>query len=302
MVTHTVWCQWDDLTIPSGWTITNADLNTISAIDLSKISLYVPLYLGGAKALSHSEKMPNLRLLQLLMAGYEDALVYMRNGQQLANARGVHDFSTAELAISMVLAHFKNHKEFAENQKNSQWIHRTTGSLYRKKVAIIGAGSVGTKLATMLSVFETTTQLYASHARENIKSIEDLNKDASTYDCIVVIVPLTDKTRNLVDTKILKAMKDGSLLVNVARGPVVNTNDLLAELSKGRISAALDVTDPEPLPADHPLWKLSNCQIIPHVGGDSEAFEPQARKFLEQQFKDIADGKPLRNEIDWKNS
>ena len=301
-MTHAVWCQWDDLTIPAGWTITNAELETMSAQDLSKISIYVSRYMGGTKALAHAEKMPNLKVLQLLMAGYEDALAYMKNGQKLANARGVHDFSTAELAISMMLAHFKNHKEFAENQKNSKWLHKTTGSLYGKKVAIIGAGSIGSKLAGMLSVFETTTQMYASYARDNIKAIEDLHKDAATFDCIVVIVPLTDKTRNLIDIKILSAMKTGSLLVNVARGPVVNTDDLFAELSKGRISAALDVTDPEPLPADHPLWKLSNCQIIPHVGGDSEAFEPQARKFLEQQFKDIAEGKPLHNEIDWKNS
>ena len=301
-MTHAVWCQWDDLTIPAGWTITNSELETMSAEDISKISIYVPRYMGGAKALAHTEKMPNLELLQLLMAGYEDALAFMKNGQKLANARGVHDFSTAELAISMMLAHFKNHKEFAENQKNSKWLHKTTGSLYGKKVAIIGAGSIGSKLAGMLSVFETTTQMYASYARDNIKAIEDLHKDVATFDCIVVIVPLTDKTRNLIDKNILSAMKTGSLLVNVARGPVVNTHDLFAELSKGRISAALDVTDPEPLPADHPLWKLSNCQIIPHVGGDSEAFEPQARKFLEQQFKDIAEGKPLHNEIDWKNS
>jgi phosphoglycerate dehydrogenase-like enzyme len=274
----------------------------MSAQELSKISLFVPLYLGGAKALAHAEKMPNLQVIQLLMAGYEDALAFMKNGQQLANARGVHDFSTAELAISMMLAHFKDHKEFAENQKNSKWLHKTTGSLYGKKIAIIGAGSIGSKLAGMLSVFETTTQLYASYARDAIKAIDDLHQDVATFDCIIVIVPLTDKTKNLIDKKILSGMKTGSLLVNVARGPVVNTDHLIAELSKGRISAALDVTDPEPLPADHPLWKLSNCQIIPHVGGDSEAFEPQARKFLEQQFKDISEGKPLHNEIDWKNS
>lgn len=301
-MTHTVWCQWDDLTIPAGWSITSADLDAMSAQELSKISLYVPKYMGGAKALSHTEKMHSLQLLQLLMAGYEDALSYMKDGQQLANARGVHDFSTAELAISMMLAHFKNHKEFAENQKNSKWLHKTTGSLYGKKIAIIGAGSIGSKLAGMLSVFETTTQLYASYARDAIKAIDDLYKDVATFDCIIVIVPLTDKTRNLIDERILSAMKAGSLLVNVARGPVVNTADLFTELSKGRISAALDVTDPEPLPVDHPLWKLSNCQIIPHVGGDSEAFEPQARKFLEQQFRDIAEGKPLHNEIDWRNS
>ena len=299
---HAVWCQWDDLTIPAGWTITNAELETKSAQDLSNISIYVPRYMGGVKALSYMEKMPNLQLLQLLMAGYDDAIAFMKDGQKLCNARGVHDFSTSELAISMILAHFKNHAEFAHHQTLGTWHHKTAGSLYGKRIAIVGAGSIGSKLASMLSIFETQVDLFASYAREKIKCIDDLSANAHLYDCIVLVVPLTDTTRNLIDKKILGAMKDGSLIVNVARGPVINTQDLMDELSKGRISAALDVTDPEPLPNDHPLWSMPNCQIIPHVGGDSEAFEPQARKYLEQQFAEIAQALPLRNEIDWKNS
>jgi len=301
-VNHAVWCQWDDLTIPAGWTITNAELETKSAQDLSNISIYVPRYMGGVKALSYMEKMPNLQLLQLLMAGYDDAIAFMKDGQKLCNARGVHDFSTSELAISMILAHFKNHAEFAHHQTLGTWHHKTAGSLYGKRIAIVGAGSIGSKLASMLSIFETQVDLFASYAREKIKCIDDLSANAHLYDCIVLVVPLTDTTRNLIDKKILGAMKDGSLIVNVARGPVINTQDLMDELSKGRISAALDVTDPEPLPNDHPLWSMPNCQIIPHVGGDSEAFEPQARKYLEQQFAEIAQALPLRNEIDWKNS
>ena len=299
---HAVWCQWDDLTIPAGWTITNAELDTMSAQDLSNISIYVPRYMGGVKALSYMEKMPNLQLLQLLMAGYDDAIAFMKDGQKLCNARGVHDFSTSELVISMILAHFKNHAEFAHHQTQGTWHHKTAGSLYGKRIAIVGAGSIGSKLASMLTIFETQVDLFASYARENIKGIDDLSANAHLYDCIVLVVPLTDKTRNLIDKKILGAMKDGSLIVNVARGPVINTQDLVDELSKGRISAALDVTDPEPLPNNHSLWSMANCQIIPHVGGDSEAFEPQARKYLEQQFAEIAQDLPLRNEIDWKNS
>lgn len=299
---HAVWCQWDDLTIPAGWTITNAELETMSAQDLSNISIYVPRYMVGVKALSYMEKMPNLQLLQLLMAGYDDAIAFMKDGQKLCNARGVHDFSTSELAISMILAHFKNHAEFAHHQTQGTWHHKTAGSLYGKRIAIVGAGSIGSKLASMLTIFETQVDLFASYAREKIKCIDDLSANAHLYDCIVLVVPLNDKTRNLIDKKILGAMKDGSLIVNVARGPVIDTQDLVDELSKGRISAALDVTDPEPLPNNHPLWSMANCQIIPHVGGDSEAFEPQARKYLEQQFAEIAQGLPLRNEIDWKNS
>ena len=140
---HAVWCQWDDLTIPAGWTITNAELETMSAQDLSNISIYVPRYMGGVKALSYMEKMPNLQLLQLLMAGYDDAIAFMKDGQKLCNARGVHDFSTSELAISMILAHFKNHAEFAHHQTLGTWHHKTAGSLYGKRIAIVGAGSIG---------------------------------------------------------------------------------------------------------------------------------------------------------------
>ena len=270
--------------------------------EFAKISIYVPKYMGGLKALSYTEKMPNLKILQMLMAGFEDVIPFMREGQTLCSARGVHDFSTSELVISMVLAHFKNHKEFATNQSQGIWNHKTTGSLYGKKLAIVGAGSIATKLASMLQTFETQVHLYGSYARNSIKNISELLESAHTFDCIVVLVPLTNKTRNMIDKSILEKMKVGSLLVNVARGPIVNTNDLVSELKKGRIFAAVDVTDPEPLPQGHELWSLPNCQIIPHVGGDSQAFEPQARKFLETQFHTMYQGLPLQSQIDWKNS
>ena len=301
-MTHTVWCQWKDLSIPEGWKITNSDLDVMSNEEFAKISIYVPKYMGGLKALSYTEKMPNLNVLQLLMTGFEDAIPFMREGQTLCSARGVHDFSTSELVISMILAHFKNHKDFATNQSQGVWNHKTTGSLYGKKLAIVGAGSIATKLASMLQTFETQVQLYGSYARNSIKNISELPESAHTFDCIVVLVPLTNKTRNLIDKSILEKMKVGSLLVNVARGPIINTNDLVSELKKGRIFAAVDVTDPEPLPQGHELWSLPNCQIIPHVGGDSQAFEPQARKFLETQFHTMYQGLPLQSQIDWKNS
>lgn len=301
-MTHTVWCQWKDLSIPEGWKITNSDLDVMSNEEFAKISIYVPKYMGGLKALSYFEKMPNVNVLQLLMAGFEDAIPFMNEGQTLCSARGVHDFSTSELVISMLLAHFKNHKEFAANQSLGIWSHKTTGSLFGKKLAIVGAGSIATKLSSMLQTFETQVHLFGSYARNSIENISELPESAHTFDCIVVLVPLTNKTRNLIDKSILEKMKVGSLLVNVARGPVVNTSDLVSELKKGRIFAAVDVTDPEPLPQGHELWLLPNCQIIPHVGGDSQAFEPQARKFLETQFHKMYQGLPLQNQIDWKNA
>jgi phosphoglycerate dehydrogenase-like enzyme len=300
-VNQVVWCQWNDVAIPDGWKLTSAPLETMSPSDLSEITIYVPKYMGGKKVLEPTAVMPNLKILQLLMAGYEDAIPFMRDGQILCNARGVHDFSTSELAISLMLAHFKNHREFALNQSQNLWNHKTAGSIYGKKIAIVGAGSIAQRLKAMLTPFECAVTTFGQSAREGVEAISTVHAALGSFDCVVLLVPLTAGTRNLVDAKFLGAMKDGALLVNVARGPVVNTDALCAELSTKRLFAALDVTDPEPLTAGHRLWSYDNCTVIPHVGGDSAAFEPQARVFLATQFENCAQGNQPMNVIDWEN-
>ena len=257
--------------------------------------------MGGKKSLDPILELPNLRIVQLLTAGFEDVLSIMRNDQILCNARGVHDFSTSELAISLVLAHFKNHYEFAGNQSQGFWNHKTIGSLYGKEIAIIGAGSVAQRLKYMLAPFECKVTMFGQSARDGVEAISTAQATIGKFDCVVLLVPLTSDTRNLVDSAFLAAMKDGALLVNVARGPVVNTDALCAELKAKRLFAALDVTDPEPLPKEHPLWELKNCTVVPHVGGDSTAFEPQAHAFLAEQFQGMAQGQQPINIIDWKN-
>ena len=295
-----VWCQWNDIAIPQNWKLISAPVDTLSKSELSEISIYVPTYMGGKKSLDPISDLPNLRTVQLLTAGYEDVIPYMSNQLMLCNARGVHDFSTSELAISLILAHFKNHREFAGNQSQGFWNHKTIGSLYVKEIAIIGAGSVAQRLKSMLAPFECKVTMFGQSARDGVEAISTAQTTIGKFDCVVLLVPLTASTRNLVDGAFLAAMKDGALLVNVARGPVVNTEALCAELKSKRLFAALDVTDPEPLPKEHPLWELKNCTVVPHVGGDSTAFEPQAHAFLAEQFHRMAQGQQPINIIDWK--
>ena len=296
-----VWCQWNDISLPQDWKLISAPTETLSKSDLSEVTIYIPTYMGGKKSLDPIADLPNLRTVQLLTAGFEDVIPFMREELILCNARGVHDFSTSELAVSLILAHFKNHREFADSQSQGLWNHKTTGSLYGKEVAIIGAGSVAQRLKNMLAPFECRVTVFGQSAREGVEAISTVQANVGKFDCVVLLVPLTASTRNLVDSAFLAAMKDGALLVNVARGPVVNTEALCAELASKRLFAALDVTDPEPLTQGHPLWNFENCTVIPHVGGDSTAFQPQARAFLAEQFQRIAKGQQPINIIDWKN-
>ena len=287
--------------MPQGWRLVSTPIDTLSKSELSEITIYVPKYMGGKKVLEPTSAMQNLKFIQLLLAGYEDAIPFMRDELTLCNARGVHDFSTSELAVSLILAHYKDHREFAHSQNQGSWNHKTTGSTYGKEIAIIGAGSVAQRLRSMLAPFECKVTMFGQSARDGVEAISTVQATVGKFDCVVLLVPLTASTQNLVDAAFLKAMKDGALLVNVARGPVVNTDALCVELASKRLFAALDVTDPEPLTEGHPLWSYENCTVIPHVGGDSTAFEPQARAFLAEQFQRIAQGKQPINIIDWKN-
>jgi phosphoglycerate dehydrogenase-like enzyme len=300
-VNQVVWCQWSDIFVPQGWKLISAPVDTLRNSDFAEITIYIPTYMGGKKSLDPISDLTNLKTVQLLTAGYEDVIPFMRDELTLCNARGVHDFSTSELAVSLILAHYKDHREFAQSQSQGSWNHKTTGSTYGKEIAIIGAGSVAQRLKSMLAPFECKVTMFGQSARDGVEAISTAQATVGKFDCVVLLVPLTASTQNLVDAAFLKAMKDGALLVNVARGPVVNTDALCAELASKRLFAALDVTDPEPLTNGHPLWSYENCIVIPHVGGDSTAFEPQARAFLAEQFKRIAQGKQPINIVDWKN-
>ena len=230
-------------------------------------------------------------------AGYDDAMEYVRDGMTLCNGKSIHDDSTAELAVGLIIASLRGFPDFVRNQDKSDWVHVKNKSINDRKIGIIGFGSIGTTIAKMLSGFAVEIIPFTQSGRDNTIAITDLNKHLPTLDVVILILPLTKESKHLFDAKRLSLMKDGALLVNVARGPIVETDALVKELNSGRITAALDVTDPEPLPKDHPLWKAKGVLISPHIGGDTTAFESRARRLIESQLNLLADGKPLNNVI-----
>jgi phosphoglycerate dehydrogenase-like enzyme len=268
-----------------------------------EVSFVVPPYLGSP-AWQRLGLLPGLRVVQLLTAGYETALPDLPPGVQLANASGVHDASTAELAVTLTLSSLRGIPEFVAAQGRSQWLQSEfRSSLADKRVLILGYGGIGAAIARRLSGFEVTLTAVASRARVGdelvawVHGVDELRSLIPEQDVVIVIVPLSDATNGLVGPEFLAAMRDGSLLVNVSRGRVVDTEALVTAAGSGRIRAAIDVTDPEPLPADHPLWQMPGVLISPHVGGASSAFVPRAVALLREQIGAYAGGRPLRNVV-----
>ncbi len=289
------WTQWSDLKVPDGITLRSPKDFPLDTSDLSEINFYVPSYMGGAAALSYAAKMPKLQVLQMPNAGYDDALAYVRPGLTLCNASGVHDASTAELAVGLALASRRGFPEFIRDQIAGTWDHRRFTSLSDSNIGVIGFGSIGKQVVKNLSGFDVNVTSFSKSGRDGSVKIEELDKHLPNLDIVILILPLTDESRHMFNQERLAKMKDGALIINVARGPIIETDALIAELNSGRLFAALDVTDPEPLPAGHRLWSAKNLLLVPHVGGNSTAFEPRARRLVESQLALLADGKTLNN-------
>jgi phosphoglycerate dehydrogenase-like enzyme len=269
-----------------------------------EIELVVPPYIGDRAALKRLGMLPSLRAVQLLTAGYDDVLPMVPPGVVLANAAGVHDASTAELAVGLMLASLRGFPEMVRAQEQQRWV--SVGgrpALADKRVLILGYGSIGRAVARRLTGFEVSLTAVASRARdgddlvERVHGIDELPELLPQHDVVVVIVPLNDATTGLVGRDFLAAMPDGALLVNVARGKVVDTDALVEATATGRIMAGLDVTDPEPLPDGHPLWRSPGVFITPHVGGDTSAFAPRAARLVREQLTAMVEGRPLRNVV-----
>ena len=297
MSEHVVWTQWDDLNVPSKFKRLSPATNPAETSDLSEVTFYVPTYMAGRPALELTKKMPNLNVLQVPNAGYDDALEFLRPGITLCNGRGIHDDSTAELAVGLTIASLRGFATFVRDQDKGEWVNKNYDSINDRKIGIVGFGSIGSTIARMLSGFSVEIVAFTQSGRDNTIAITDLDKHLPSLDVVILILPLTKESKHLFDARRLALMKDGALLVNVARGPIVDTDALVKELNSGRITAGLDVTDPEPLPKGHPLWSAKGVLISPHVGGNSSAFEKRARRLIESQLNLLAQGKPLNNVI-----
>jgi phosphoglycerate dehydrogenase-like enzyme len=266
--------------------------------NVADVDFYVAPYSFSVPAVELAREMTSLRVLQLLSAGYEHVLPYLPAGVTLCNARGVHDASTAELALALMLASLRGIPDFVRAQEHGQWVPERYPALADKTVLILGYGSIGEATEQRLIPFEANVIRVASRARpDGVHGVDELPALLPQADVVVVMTPLTPSTRHLVDARFLASMRDGALLVNVARGGVVDTDALLAEVQRGRLRAALDVTDPEPLPSDHPLWTAPGVLISPHVGGNSSAFLPRAARLVRLQLAKFVAGEPVDNVV-----
>jgi phosphoglycerate dehydrogenase-like enzyme len=298
-----VWLPFDpaELTaqaeLPAGLRVEQFDARADLPPHADQVELYVPDYTFHPRVVEVIPRLANLRVVQTLTAGVEHVRPYLREGVTLCNARGVHDASTAELAVALTLASLRGLDDFVRAQQQATWAFDVYPSLADRTVLIVGYGAVGEAVETRLRGFECDVLRVARSARDGVADLTALPRLLPVADVVVLVVPGTEETRGLVDAGFLASMKDGALLVNVARGPVVDTDALVAELSAGRLRAALDVTDPEPLPPEHPLWSCPGTLISPHVGGGTTAFRPRAYALVRDQLARFAAGEPLRNVV-----
>ncbi|MFF3373184.1 2-hydroxyacid dehydrogenase [Streptomyces sp. NPDC002680] len=250
-------------------------------------------------------EMTGVQVVQTLSAGVDNiqpGLGQLHPGVRLCNARGVHEASTGELTLALILASLRGIPDFVRAQAKGEWLGGFRPALADKSVLIVGYGSIGAAIEDRLAPFELARVARVARserttARGPVHPLTELPALLPEADIVILATPLTDQTRGLANGDFLARMKDGALLVNVARGPVVDTKALLAELESGRLTAALDVTDPEPLPPGHPLWQAPGVLISPHVGGPTSAFRPRAERLLVDQLTRFMNREPLRNVI-----
>lgn len=263
---------------------------------IEEVEFYVPPYSLSAEAVGVIARMTSLEVVQTLTAGVDHIRPHLPEGVVLCNGRGIHDTATAELAVSLVLAAQNDLPRFLEAQLEGTFRVAWRRGLADSRVLIVGYGQIGAAIEARLTPFEVEITRVARTARPGVHGWDELGSLVPTADVVVLIVPGTDETRGLVDAEFLARMKDGALLVNMARGPVVETDALIAELGAGRLRAALDVTDPEPLPDGHPLWSTPGVIITPHVGGASAAMWPRAHRLVREQLVRYAAGDELVNQ------
>lgn len=265
----------------------------------SRVEVYVPPFLSTGAPASVMAKLPSLRYVQLLSAGADAYVPLVPPAVTLCDAQGVHSSPTAEWVATVVLAMEREIPGFVRAQDDGRWSHHQTPELAGKTVLILGHGDIGAAIESRLAPFDVAFLRVARTARPDadVFGTIDLDDLLPHSDVVVVIVPLTANTRGLVDAAFLAAMRPGALLVNAARGPVVDTDALVAALQAGKIRAAVDVTDPEPLPAGHPLWSCPGLLITPHIAGSVPGTWRRAYGLVGEQLRRYVAGQPLRGVV-----
>lgn len=262
------------------------------------IDLVVPPYMAGNAGLPLLADV-RTQLIQGQAIGYDGVEQKLPAGIVFANAATVHETSTAELALTLVLAAQREFVRFVQAQSTGTWSPVMAASLADRRVLVLGYGGVGKAVAARLAPFEVDVVPVATQARDedgvHVHGVDELSELLPTAEVVIATLPGGDATRHIVDDAFLSALPDGALVVNVGRGSLVDTDALVDHISRGRIRAALDVTEPEPLPADHPLWTLDGVLIAPHVGGATSAMAPRVEALIRRQIGHLQRGETPEN-------
>lgn len=256
-------------------------------------------YMGGSKYLDELAGIDSLKFVQTQSTGYDGVIEAVGPGVAVSSASGVHAASTAELAIALILAKLRGIDNAVRDQMKEQWRPARYTSLADRRVLLVGVGGIGQEIARRLAPFEVEVTRVGSTSRHDehgeVFAATDLVELAPGHEVLVTVLPLNAATHQLIGRAVLDALPDGALVVNVGRGPTVDTEALSAEVVSGRLHCALDVVDPEPLPTGHPLWVARNSLITPHNGGNTSAFKPRILRLLRQQLQALANGEKPAN-------
>ena len=267
---------------------------------LDRIDVVVPDYLAPKSRLANLAGVTT-RLVQSQSIGYDGVREMLPAHTVYANAASVHEASTAELAVALILASQRGLPDFVRAAERGEWAFAYHESLADRTVVLLGHGGVGRAIASRLTPFEVEIVRVARTARREadveVHATSELRTLLARADVVVVSLPLSTETAHIVDAEFLSWMSDGALLVNVGRGPLVDTDAVLAEATSGRLRFALDVVDPEPLPEHHPLFALSNVLISPHVGGATSAMFPRVIKLIASQIERLQRGQEPLNVV-----
>ncbi|WP_410661142.1 2-hydroxyacid dehydrogenase [Amycolatopsis sp. lyj-112] len=286
---------WSDIELPEGLSARLYDgtgplPDGAHGGDLGDVEFYVLPYDTGSEPLKLIAKLPSLKLVQSLSAGVEKLLPLIPAGVKLANGRGLHDLSVAEHALALIHASQRDLPRWFAQQATGSWDREHTRSLADSRVLLVGHGSIGQAIERQLVAAEAVVTRVASTARpaDQVHGAGELASLLPSADIVVLILPETAATKGLLGAAELAALPDDALVVNVGRGSAIDTAALTAETVAGRLRAALDVVDPEPLPADHPLWTAPGVIITPHIAGGSASFYPRAKRLAAEQLRRFA--------------
>jgi len=273
-----------------------------------------------ARAMKIWPRLHGVRLVLSLMAGTEWIPSTVGPHVTICNARGAHNISTAEWTVASILAMLKYFPLYLDVQRSGQWKRRFEASahyasitgdsrplyppvmleeLTGKTALLVGYGSIGREIERMLAPFNVDLLRVARGARSDptVHAVGDLDSLLPQAHVVILILPSTAESHRLIGARQLALMRQGTLLVNAARGPIVDTDALVAALNEGRIRAALDVTDPEPLPDGHPLWSCPNLLLTPHVGGSSPQFAARSLRIASGELRRYMAGEQLQNVV-----